>query len=116
MIPSLLQLWLATVCVLAVAVAVQRWNRGGYAGRHRGEGRMSWSDEILTRAVAEMSRIRRLRFDDLTAVEYAHSNGAGRYAHLRTDELDAKAERDRTLYDLGLALRSPRADEMADVT
>jgi hypothetical protein len=110
MIPSLPQLWLATVYVLAVAVAIQRWNSRGetYVGRHRpGLGAFTyvppdWREEFEGRIAAELRA-------------YRHGSGAGRYAHLRTDELDAKAERDRALTDMGLVLRSPWA-ETADVT
>ena len=105
---TLLQLWLATAYPFTVAVLVGLRNRRtAYTGRHRGDGRMSWPDEILTRARTEVSRIRRLKFDDLTAVRYAHNGGVGRYVHLRPAELDAKAERDQALADMGLMLRSP---------
>jgi len=58
MIPSLLQLWLATVYVLAVACVVVWWNNRGeaYTGRHRPQADrrepFSWRDQFEARIAA----------------------------------------------------------------
>jgi hypothetical protein len=142
MIPSLLQLWLATVYVVAVAVGV---NHGpayltrlhaarAYQARHRAGTTppplVHWLTAHRDRVTAWLAKP-----DDAMPMivpdfdsdlgGYQHGNGAGRYAHLRQDEMDARAVRDQTLADKGLALRSPWgseewadvwADEMAGVT
>jgi len=51
---------------------------------------------------------------DSTVELYAHKGGVGRYAHLRTDELDAKAQRDQALADMGLILRHPWSTPLVD--
>lgn len=69
-----------------------------YRGRHRNGHRHTpaehWAAAYETRIGAELGR-------------YLHNGGTGRYVHLRPAELDAKAERDQALADLGLMLRSP---------
>lgn len=90
-------------------------------GRHRAGGRMSWPAAIALRAEIEVSKIRYARFQQLrdqrtfppfapipSLVDeaptqpiraYAHNLGAGRYAHLRIEELTATAERKLRLAD-----------------
>ena len=106
----LLQLWPATAYPFAVVLLIRLWNARGrraYVGRHRNGRRRPpaehWAAAYETRIGAELGR-------------YLHSGGAGRYAHLRPAELDAKAERDQALADMGLLLRSPfSTPEVADI-
>ena len=113
-----------------------------YVGRHRTdiqpEPAFDWQADFEARIAAAIAEKKALTAAlkeptqemfvpdwDSDEGPYVHSAGAGRYAHLRTEEMDAKALRDQKLADKGLALRSPWmtpvvedvwADEMASVT
>lgn len=121
---------LEALCLIGLtrlAVVYHRESQPALA-RHRGKGRMSWVGEIRLNAANRVNRIRYAAFIELTMPTfddfapipdlvdpapgqpiraYDHSIGAGRYAHLRTEELDSTAERELKLTALGLPLRSP---------
>jgi len=89
--------------------------RDQYTGRHRAD-LLSTADivqvgvELRSDVAATLDETQEMvlpDFDDSDVDDYRHPLGAGRYAHLRVDELDWKAERDQALADMGLTLRSP---------
>jgi hypothetical protein len=111
MIPSLLQLWLATAYVLAVAVVVRR--RGApYVGRHRA---VEIDRAALARVLKEPTQELPVPAPAAPAIPHEHdsehNNGADRYARLNPDELDTWA-----VEDLARRLAAQVVDELAEIT
>jgi hypothetical protein len=75
---------------IAFKAAVTDRHRRAYVGRHR----------RVAPLLPEVAPLPELK-------AYNHAAGAGRYAHLRVAELDAKATREQALAERGLTLRSP---------
>ena len=115
MIPSLLQLWLATLYVFAFAGVAwglesgrRRGARAPYVGRHRLVV-LDWP--ALARVLKEPTQELPVPAPEAPALPYEHDNGADRYARLDTDELDTWAER-----DLSRRLAAQVVDELAEIT
>lgn len=122
------------VPVLVLAFLGRLDEKPAYAGHHRAQGRTTRRKERQIAAQTQHSRENYARFNELRkerefpelvdvelAEKYAHNLGVGRYAHLRSDELETTAERQMRLLakrpevDLSL-LRSPfGTPELPDV-
>jgi hypothetical protein len=118
-IPSLLQLWLGTVYVLAVAVGARLWDhfvtrppREAYVGRHRA---VEIDRAALARVLKEPTQELPVPAPAAPAMPHEHdsehNNGADRYARLNPDELDTWA-----VEDLARRLAAQVVDELADIT
>jgi len=119
MIIPLLYLWLSTVYVAAVFTPVLLWNNHHrdeadagdeeYVGRHRTDLQptpaFDWQADFEARIAANLAerKARKAALKgptqelpvapvDSRVGPYVHSAGAGRYAHLRQAEMDARAD------------------------
>ncbi len=115
------------VCLVAIWREFQpMWSTADYTARHRAAGRVSWLAEFRLHVGRLHDRAKRaayLRLMVIPAMVEVPSwpelpaagddfdrqaiGGAGRYAHLRTDELDATAERVQMLVARGIRPVSP---------
>jgi len=119
--------------IICVVYAIAQNSTAGlapvYAARHRAPGRVSWLAEATTHLRTHADRARRAAYlrlmvipavveestwiAELAATEATGEldqpglGGAGRYAHLRTEELDSTAERVYRLAELGIRPPSP---------
>lgn len=75
-----------------------------YPARHRAGGRITRAEAFKVAEAAWHTRVAWATFQALMAEKprYNHHLGAGRYAHLRSAELEATAERDLRWARLGL--------------
>jgi len=120
-------------CIMCVLLILAQGSTAGlapaYAARHRAPGRVSWLAEATLHLRTHADRARRAAYlrlmvipavaeestwvAELAATEATDEldqpglGGAGRYAHLRTEELDSTAERALLLADKGIRAPSP---------